>query len=169
MNMSEHVYTLPGISFPLCSSFLPTMLEGQFCYKLKLNLKSEQGKENQLMLVLDSNEDRSVQTSSKTEEDNSALGDMSRWTMNMGNSHRSHMTSSIKIKIGTLSSNEHFGGGVCTMTDVKRMNVKDDFLKMPLNVRKCGVELYEDCRTRKLLEECSCVPSEVPGYEGGEL
>ena len=51
------------------------------------------------------------------------------------------------------------------MTVVKRMTAKKDFLKMPLKERKCKVELYEDCRTRKLLEECNCVPWEVPGYQ----
>ena len=33
--------------------------------------------------------------------------------------------------------------------------------------RNCEVELYEDCRTRKLLEECKCVPWDVPGFEVG--
>ena len=53
------------------------------------------------------------------------------------------------------------------LTDVKRMTAKEDFLKMPLKDRNCEVELYEDCRTRKLLEECDCVPSEVPGFQVG--
>ena len=51
------------------------------------------------------------------------------------------------------------------MTDVKRMTAKKEFLKMPLKDRICQVELYEDCRTRKLFEECKCVPSEVPGFQ----
>ena len=51
------------------------------------------------------------------------------------------------------------------MTDVKRMSAKDDFLNMSLEDRKCEVELFEDCRTRKLLEECHCVPWEVPRYQ----
>ena len=51
------------------------------------------------------------------------------------------------------------------MTDVKRMTTKKDFLKMSLKDRNCEVELYEDCRTRKLLEECNCVPWEVPDVQ----
>ena len=59
-----------------------------------------------------------------------------------------------------------FGGGTYTMTDVKkRMTAKKDFLKMPLKDRNCEVELYDGCRTRKLLEECNCVPWEVPGFQ----
>ena len=40
---------------------------------------------------------------------------------------------------------------------------------MPLKDRNCEAELYEDCKTRKLLEECNCVPWEMPGYEVKEL
>ena len=47
------------------------------------------------------------------------------------------------------------------MSVVKRMTAKEDFLKMELKDRNCEVELYEDCRTRKLLEKCNCVPWEV--------
>ena len=53
------------------------------------------------------------------------------------------------------------------MTVVKRMTAKGDFLKMPLKARKCEVEMYEDCKTRKLLEECKCVPWELPNYQVG--
>ena len=51
------------------------------------------------------------------------------------------------------------------MTAVKRMTSKKDFLGIPLKDRNCEAELYEDCKTRKLLEECNCVPWEMPGYE----
>ena len=36
---------------------------------------------------------------------------------------------------------------------------------MSLKDRNCEVELYEDCRTRKLMKECNCVPWEVPGFK----
>ena len=61
---------------------------------------------------------------------------------------------SAKVQINTLSPYVGFGGGVYTMTDVKRMKAKGDFLKMPLEDRKCEVELYENCKTRTLLQEC---------------
>ena len=48
------------------------------------------------------------------------------------------------------------------MTDVKRMSAKEDFLKMSLKDRNCEVELYEECKTRKLMEGCNCVPWELP-------
>ena len=54
------------------------------------------------------------------------------------------------------------------MTNVKKMKAKTDFLKMPLKERNCEVELYEDCRTRRLLELCKCVPWEVSGFQVGK-
>ena len=53
------------------------------------------------------------------------------------------------------------------MTVVKRMTAKGDFLKMPLEDRKCEVETYEDCRTRRLIEECNCIPWELPSSQVG--
>ena len=51
------------------------------------------------------------------------------------------------------------------MTDVKRMSAKEDFLEMSIVERNCEIELYEDCRTKRLLQECKCVPRELPGFK----
>ena len=160
-------HTLPDIAFPLCSSFIPTILEGQLCYNLRLNMTSGQGKKNELMLILDYNQDRSLQTSFNGSEDVTSSTD----TLNFDTAVESIQGVSAKVQINTLSpyvgylSGNTSGGGKYMMTDVKRMSAKEDFLKMSLEDRKCEVELYEDCRTRRLLEECSCVPWEVPGYQ----
>merc|ERR1711963_379629 len=45
------------------------------------------------------------------------------------------------------------------------MTAKEDFLNMPFKDRECEVELYEDCRTRKLFEHCGCIPWEILGYQ----
>ena len=70
-----------------------------------------------------------------------------------------------KVHISFLEPFEGFGEGLFIMTDVKKMTSKNDFLNLPLKDRNCKVESYEDCKTRKLLEECRCVPWDVPGYE----
>ena len=72
---------------------------------------------------------------------------------------------SAKVQINTLSPFIHFGGGTFMMTDVKKMTSTDDFLEMPMIDKKCDIELYEDCRTRRLLEGCNCVPWEVVGFK----
>ena len=160
LNFSGNPLSLPGITFPLCSAFLPTILEGQLCYELKLNKLSGQGKRNQLMFLLDHNEDRSLQISS--EEEKAADVRVSKGTMGFDEAVQSLQA---KVHVGTLSPYTHFGGGVYTMTAVKRMRAQDAFLEMPPAQRNCKVELYEDCRTRKLLGECNCVPWEMSGYQ----
>ena len=69
---------------------------------------------------------------------------------------------SAKIHINTLSPYTGFGGGIYSMTVVKRMTATSDFLKMLWKDRNCEVELLENCRTRRLLEKCGCVPWEIP-------
>ncbi len=54
------------------------------------------------------------------------------------------------------------------MTDVKKMTTKEDFFKLPLKERGCEANLYEDCRTARLVKECNCVPWELPGFEVGD-
>ena len=119
------------------------------------------------MFVLDYNEDRSLQISS--EEEKAAGVHVSKGTMNFDAAVQNLQGVSEKVHIGSLTSYEHYGGGIFTMTDVKRIRAKEAFLQMPLAERNCEVELYEDCRTRKLLGECNCVPWELPGYQVGSI
>ena len=127
-------------------------------------MTSGQGKRNELMLILDSNTDRSLQTYGNANQD----ANFSKDTINFDTAVESIQGQSAKVHIDTLSPFVGFGGGIYMMTVVKRMTAKDDFLKMPLKEKNCEVELYEDCRTRRLLEECNCVPWEVPGYQVSE-
>ena len=113
------------------------------------------------MLVLDYNTDRSLQTSSDDNQDDR----FSKDTINFDTAVESIQGQSAKVHIATLSPFVGFSGGIYIMSVVKRMTAKDDFLKMPLNKKMCEVELFEDCKTKKLLEKCDCVPWEVPGYQ----
>ena len=161
LNFSKKSPSLGSTDFPLCSSFLPTILEGQHCYKLQLNKTSDQGKENELMLLLDLNEDRFLQVPAK--EKNTVKS--TNKTMNFDTAVKNVQSLQAKVQINTLSPYVSFGGGIYKMSDVKRMTAKEDFLKMPWKDRKCEVEFYEDCRTRKLFEACNCLPWEVPGFK----
>ena len=95
LNISENPLTLPGLTVPLCSAFLPTILEGQLCYELKLNQPSGQGRRNQLVLVLDYNKDRSLQITS--EEGNAADVRVSKGTMTVNDTVQSGQ---VKVHIG---------------------------------------------------------------------
>ena len=145
----------------MCSAFYPTILEGQLCYATTLNMTSGQGKRNELLFLLDYNEDRSLQTSFETE----SIDVSSNEVLNLANAVESIQGISAKLHINTLSPYVGYGGGIYTMTVVKRMRATEDFIKMSLMDRNCEVEQYESCRTRKLVEKCNCIPGEVPGYQ----
>ena len=160
LNFSKKATALPGTKFPLCSSFLPMILEGQRCYKLDVNDYSGQGRRYELMFLLDYNEERSLHTSPY--DDTSVK--YSEESLNFDIDADIHEESA-KIHIYTLSPFVGFGGGAYLMTDVKRMSAKEDFLKMPLKDRNCEVESFEECRTRKLIEQCNCVPWELLDFQ----
>ena len=115
------------------------------------------------MLLLDYNEDRSFQRASIKDK----VGESSGNTLNFDTAVESIHGVHAKVQINTLSPFVGFGGGVYKMSVVKRMTAKDDFLKMPSEERHCDVELYEDCRTRKLVEECKCTQWEFPSHQVG--
>ena len=137
------------------------MLEGQLCYKLKLDGTAEQGKVNELTLLLDYNEDRSLTPPCKNET-RSYMSNITELNLDPAGNYQQQKA---KIKIDTLSNYVGFGGGSYKMAVVKRMSTKEDFLTMPLKDRNCEVELYEDCKTRKLFEHCNCVPWEIHSFQ----
>ena len=161
MTISGPEVWLPNMSFPICTSFKPTILEGQLCYKIQVNATSGQGKKHGLSLLLDYQDKLSLQVPSKQEDK------PSRKIIRQLNfeTDGSPYTEAAKVHIDTLSPFTGSGGGIYQMRVVKRMTTTEDFLKMPLMERNCKVELFEECRTRELLEGCKCVPGEVPAYQ----
>ena len=115
------------------------------------------------MVLLDYNEDRSIYASLDQTQN---LDSTEINTLNMDVAE-SFQTKQAKVHIDTLSSFKGFGGGTYKMTAVKKMTVTDDFLDMRLEDRKCKVEPNKDCRTRKLLEECDCVPAKILSAQVG--
>ena len=113
------------------------------------------------MLLLDYNEERSLQVPSNKGINVESANDEQKFDRTV----RSSESSSAKVQINTLSPYVNYGGGIFVMSDVKRMTAKEDFLKMPIKDRNCEAELYEDCRTRSLLEKCNCVPWEMSGFQ----
>ena len=151
---------MSNISFPLCSSFKPTVLEGQLCYKIEVQGTAEQGKVNELMMVLDYNEDRSL-TSPFKNQTRSVSSNITTVNLDPAGDYQQRKA---KIKIDTLSNYVGFGAGSYRMMNVKRMTATTDFLGMSFDVQKCAMEKFEDCRTKKLLEECNCVPEQLDEY-----
>ena len=110
------------------------------------------GKNNQLMLLLDFNEDRSV-FASQNQTKEALLNEVS--TLSMDDTEIIQNTEA-KVHIDTLSSFKGFGGRILKMTAAKKMTVSNDFLNMNYEDRECEVQPYEECRTRRLAEECKC-------------
>ena len=152
---------MPGTRFPFCSLFKPTVLEGQLCYKLDLNRMSGKGKENELMLLLDYNEDLSLGIDS---ENNNKERTFNSTRLNL-KTFLSQQHMKAKVQMNMITPEIGFGGGSYKMNAVKRMTARRDFLTMSFRDRNCNVEEYDDCRTRMLLQACNCVPWEMPGFQ----
>ena len=97
LTFSKSSLTLPGLTFPLCSSFLPTILEGQLCYKLTVNDTSGQGRRNELMLLLDYNDDLSLHVTPGDEHG----GRHSKETLNFDRAIKRVQRGEAKIQINT--------------------------------------------------------------------
>ena len=110
------------------------------------------------MLVLDYNEDRSLTLPAINKE--MSHSHMNKETMNLDPAG-DLKSQKAKIQIETLANFADFGGGKYKMTAVKRMTATTNFLEMPIKDRHCDVELFQDCRTRRLLKACNCVPWEI--------
>ena len=160
--LSRNPLWFSNISFPLCSSFKPTMLEGQLCHKIELNGKTDTGRVNELMMLLDYNEDRWLMSRSKNEMP-PPLSKITTLRLNLDRAGDIQRDKA-KISVETLSDSFGFGGGSYLMTDVKRMTATTAFLDMSREDRKCDIERFQDCRTRRLLEACQCVPGELEDY-----
>ena len=138
------------------------MQEGQLCYEIELNGTADEGEVNELMMLLDYNEDRWLMSRSENAKP-PTLSKITTLRLNLdlaGDIQRDKA----KISVDTLSDRFGFGGGTYLMTDVKRMTATPAFLDMSREDRKCDIERSQDCRTRRLLEACQCVPGELEDY-----
>ena len=89
------------------------------------------------MLLLDYNDDLSLQTLPKGDESEE---NVAKENINFDMDVESIQHVSAKIHINTLSPYTGFGGGIYSMTVVKRMTATSDFLKMLWKDRNCEVE-----------------------------
>ena len=60
--------SIPGLNFPVCNAFRPTILQGQLCYSLDIENRSleeektkitKQGKADGILIIVDPNKERS--------------------------------------------------------------------------------------------------------------
>ena len=156
LSMGKPIVRHPNLSFPVCDSFEPDILEGQLCYTLKLKESGGKGKKNGLILLLDLNKGRSIHiTRDLSFQKQVVVGN--KMEMNL-DTESSWGDVSAKIQINTMSPHVTYGQGSFKMTSVKRMTATEGFFSLNSNVRNCEVETFDECRTRNLLSTCKCVP-----------
>ena len=155
LSVADSMTMHPNLSFPVCSSFVPDILEGQLCYTLKINETGGKGKQNGLMLLLDLNENRNFLTSLEQDRSN---GKKSRMNLDTENSMRKKAA---KVQINAILPNTKYGAGSYQMTSVKKMVATEKFYGMSSEIRNCEMESYYECRTRHLVAKCGCIPWEL--------
>ena len=154
-----------NITYPVCTAFEPTVLDGQLCYRIDVNkaikdLKNGVGNEAGLTFVVDNNSERSLALDKSI-----SFGDGQESQDKTHLPSRPKEVDSIKVHIDTLEQFSAFGSGIFIMTSVKEIRCSPNFLEMAEDVRRCGLEdSVQECRSRNYLvdkpDDCNCTPEE---------
>ena len=149
----------PNIPITACSQAVPTVLAGQLCYSLNVsntvNTKSAMGKQNSLLLFLDTGESRSRKIQKDTTNH--------KWTnatksVDISTSNEDRTS----VYIETLSEITYFGAGSYAMSGLNRMSGSKRFMQFPDYMKKCQIGSLTDCHNmnyfENLQEQCQCIP-----------
>ena len=161
LGISKPFTFLPGSPYPVCKSFIPVDLHGQLCYSIKVNMTGRNGNNGGLVLVLDMNEDRSLNfglSSQPTFEKDHTI-------MRLDERDQEDAKNNAKIHIQLLTPFDEIGGGSYKMTSVKKVKGTEAFRDMQESERECRHGKAEECERRKLYEQCKCVPWELKSIQ----
>ena len=153
-----------NMTFHVCDIFVPTVFKGGLCYQADAKRSPGQaffeGKGSGLMLLLDNNKERTIDTSNSEDvnkayvsEQDIYLGEEELNTENLASIH-----------IGTLAPFQQHGPGDYEMAAIKEIGGTDNFLAWPQQKRGCALEKYEKCQMREFIEktgECGCSPFQL--------
>ena len=121
--------------------------DGQLCYQLDLKRKVGEGKDNGILLLLDTNTERSTRRSTSRTYFNAELFKGMK---------------AVKLYIHTLSRYVDYGPGMYEMTDIKSIVGSEGFLALPDSQKQCQVQDFEECQKFEFVtageERCHCVP-----------
>ena len=159
---------MTNMSFPICDIFEPTVYEGRLCYQfdvIKKNLGQTafEGKSSGLMLIIDSNSEKSIDITDHDKERTKSVEDLFLGRTKNSNKNLAN------IHISTLAQFTGYGPGDYALTDIKEMTGTEKFLDWPEEKRKCSLEKYEKCQMRTFLEEsmrCGCSPFKLLPAKG---
>ena len=159
---------VPNMTFPVCNISKPTVYEGRLCYEVLVGKRSGQtvfeGKESGLMLLIDVNSEKSIDTKTQ-DEDN---GEKSVTDVYLGRAQMKNKNLA-SIHIGTLAQYTGHGPGDYALTAIKQMRGTKHFLAWPHEKRDCALEEYEKCQMKGFLEtsmKCGCSPFQLLPAKG---
>ena len=148
-----------GLKFSVCNAFRPIILVGEVCYALDIknlisngSIVSRPGRGEGLLLAIDNG------ISIKSPEDKSAIDTKEDYirTKLISTGERA------RLQFLTLHRQEDTRPGIYTMKNLKQMTGTENFLAMPDEAKKCQIELMEECRSRRYVQEvqrkCGCIP-----------
>ena len=157
---------VPNMTFPMCNIFDPTVYHGQLCYHVKVRQHQIQrqnifeGKRSGLMLLIDVNQERSINIESIETSEN---GTSSKPQIYLGDDKVINENMAI-INIGTLAKYTGYGAGDYALTGIKEMTGTDNFLAWPEEKRKCALAKDEDCQKKGFQDvclKCGCSPFQL--------
>ena len=130
--------------FPVCSQFQPTVLDGELCYSMKADAlkegKSQPGKPNSLLLILDTGISKEEEYELTTENHPGMYID----SLNLDTEPTSK--NPIKINIGTLASFSDHRVGSYSLQSLKKITGTESY--MARSHQKCQLEAFETCHTK---------------------
>ena len=156
---------IPGFTYPVCTAFQPTILEGQLCYKLNMtnidlnretHVRSKFGKGKGLLLLIDKSkpiyEANFMTPTAENPEEKNLLRTETEFDVE----------GSTRIFIDTLESFTDYRTGVYALSAMKMMSGTRGFLALPEETRLCQTQELQECQNQKYLEEvqsqCGCIP-----------
>ena len=146
-----------NFSFPICDSFKATLHQGKVCYNLHLDsqVKSKEGMDGGLMLLVDTNSERSVELPDLSPRSGGRI----RKKVSFSKPVRED---SAEVYISTLAPLTFSQPGEYRFNSLKKMTGTDSFTMLPHRVTNCYDGNLEDCKNSRLLKasltECGCVP-----------
>ena len=141
-----------NLTFPVCTMFQATVYKGNLCYSLERSkvIKPKrdvfQGKESGLMLILDTNSQKSVEIPYEKES--------------LINQNRK---SQVRIHIGTLAPYTGYGPGDYRLSALKQITGTESFLIKANTDEECTNMNLEKCMRKNAEgknQACSCKPFE---------
>ena len=152
--------TSPALNSVLCSSFQPTVLEGQLCYALNFSSirteKARAGLRFGLMMVIDQ------EIAHVGQQKSGSSLDGKQGIKNLDLELPEDDGNSARIYLNTLSSFTDTRSGSYAMSSLKKMTGTDSFLEQTEEQKKCRIQSQEECQARHYIEnvqrECGCVP-----------